>query len=49
MKIKKLTEFLIETNSQLEYSGEDVTKMPVIGKIITYSIGHFEEGEYDVV
>lgn len=49
MKIKKLTEFLIETNSQLEYSGEDVTKMPIIGKIITYSIGPFEEGEYDIV
>jgi len=47
MKIKKLKDFAIKEN--LEYSGEDVTKMPVIGKVITKAIGPFEEAEYDVV
>ena len=47
MKIKKIQEFPIKEN--LEYSGEDVTKMPVIGMVITKPIGPFEEAEYDVV
>jgi hypothetical protein len=33
----------------LTYSGGDVTKMPIIGKIITKPIGPFESGEYDIV
>ena len=33
----------------LSYSGDDVTKMPIIGKIITKPIGPFESGEYNVV
>ncbi len=46
MKIKRLKDFLSEN---LEYSGEDVTRMPIIGKVITRAIGPFEEAEYDVV
>jgi len=46
MKIKRLRDFLVEN---LEYSGEDVTRMPIIGKVITRAIGPFEEAEYDVV
>lgn len=33
----------------LSYSGGDVTKMPIIGKIITKPVGPFESGEYNVV
>ena len=33
----------------LSYSGGDVTKMPIIGKVITKPIGPFESGEYDIV
>lgn len=33
----------------LRYSGGDVTKMPIIGKIVTKPIGPFESGEYDIV
>ena len=44
MKIKKLSEFLEETNKSLGYSGGDVTKMPIIGSVITKAIGPFEEG-----
>lgn len=47
MKIKKIKEFFVKEN--LEYSGEDVTKMPVIGKVITHAIGPFDEGSYDIV
>jgi hypothetical protein len=47
MKIKRIKEFSIKEN--LSYSGEDVTKMPIIGKVITHPIGPFDEGEYDVV
>ena len=31
------------------YSGGDVTKMPIIGKVITKPVGPFESGEYDIV
>jgi hypothetical protein len=47
MKIKRIKEFSVKEN--LEYSGEDVTKMPIIGKVITHPIGPFDEGEYDIV
>lgn len=47
MKIKKIKEFNVSEG--LEYSGEDVTRMPVIGKVITKAIGPFEEGAYDIV
>lgn len=47
MKLKRIKDFKV--NENLEYSGEDVTKMPIIGKVITYPIGPFEEAEYDVV
>jgi hypothetical protein len=33
----------------LSYSGGDVTKMPIIGKIITKPVGTFESSEYNVV
>jgi len=33
----------------LQYSGGDVTSMPIIGKVITKPIGPFESGEYDIV
>jgi hypothetical protein len=33
----------------LSYSGDDVTKMPVIGKVITKPIGPFDSSEYNVV
>lgn len=33
----------------LSYSGGDVTKMPIIGKIITKPVGPFESAEYNVV
>lgn len=33
----------------LSYSGGDVTKMPIIGKIITNPVGSFESAEYNVV
>jgi len=36
-------------NEMLSYSGGDVTKMPIIGKVITKPIGPFESGEYDIV
>jgi hypothetical protein len=49
VKIKRLTEFLEETKRSLGYSGGDVTKMPIIGSVITKAIGHFSEGYYDIV
>jgi hypothetical protein len=36
-------------NEMLSYSGGDVTRMPIIGKVITKPIGPFESGEYDIV
>lgn len=36
-------------NEGLEYSGRDVTKLPVIGKVITHPIGPYGEGEENVV
>lgn len=36
-------------NESLEYSGRDVTKLPVIGKVITNPIGTYGEGEENVV
>lgn len=38
----------IQTES-LSYSGRDVTKLPVIGRVITYPIGPYGEGEENVV
>jgi hypothetical protein len=45
--LKRIKDFGIKES--LEYSGEDVTRMPVIGKVITHAIGPFDEGEYEVV
>lgn len=36
-------------NESLEYSGRDITKLPIIGKVITYPIGPYGEGEENVV
>ena len=36
-------------NEGLEYSGRDVTKLPVIGRVITHPIGPYGEGEENVV
>lgn len=47
MIIKRITDFSLTEG--LEYSGEDVTRMPVIGMVITKPIGPFDEAEYDVV
>ncbi len=41
--------YLNSYNEMLSYSGGDVTKMPIIGKVITKPIGSFEPGEYDIV
>ncbi len=35
--------------SGIYYSGGDVTKMPIIGKVITNPIGPYDEATYDVV
>lgn len=40
---------LFESIKPLQYSGGDVTTMPIIGKVITKTIGPFEMSEYDVV
>lgn len=41
--------FSIKVKENLEYSGNDVTSMPIIGKIITKPLGPFESSEYNVV
>ena len=41
--------FDIKYVESLSYSGDDVTKMPIIGKVITKPIGPFPSAEYDVV
>jgi hypothetical protein len=38
-----------ESLNPLEYSGGDVTKMPIIGRLKTKAIGPFEPAEYDIV
>lgn len=45
--IKKIKDFKV--NEDLQYSGGDVTRMPIIGRVITHAIGPFEEASYDVV
>ena len=47
MIIKRIKDFKV--NENLEYSGEDVTRIPVIGTVITKEIGPFDEASYDVV
>lgn len=47
MMLKRIKDFQIKES--IEYSGEDVTRMPVIGTVITKPIGPFDEAEYDVV
>jgi hypothetical protein len=42
-------EFDVRYIESLSYSGNDVTKMPIIGKVLTKAIGPFEPGEYNVV
>lgn len=41
--------FDIKYVESLSYSGDDVTKMPIIGKVTTKPIGPFPSAEYDVV
>jgi hypothetical protein len=41
--------FDIKYVESLSYSGDDVTKMPIIGKVTTKPIGSFPSAEYDVV
>lgn len=41
--------FDIKYVESLSYSGNDVTKMPIIGKVITKPIGPYPGAEYDVV
>ena len=36
-------------NEGLEYSGRDVTKLPIIGRVTTYPIGPYGEGKENVV
>lgn len=40
---------LYEGFDAIEWSGGDVEKMPIIGKVITKHIGPFEPGEYEIV
>jgi hypothetical protein len=47
--IKRFKNFIGESIDPLYYSGGDVTKMPIIGKVITNPIGPFDEASYDVV
>jgi hypothetical protein len=47
--ITSYTNFLNEDFRPLSYSGGNVERMPIIGKVITKAIGPFDEGEYDVV
>lgn len=42
-------EFDVRYLESLSYSGDDVTKMPVIGKVITKPIGPFDSAEYNIV
>lgn len=49
MKNIEKYESYINESSGLSYSGGDVEKMPIIGKVISKAIGPFEEGEYDIV
>ena len=49
MKLKRFHNFINESYNPLTYSGGDVTKMPIIGKVITIPIGPFDEATYDVV
>lgn len=42
-------EFDVRYLESLSYSGGDVTKMPVIGKVVTKPIGPYDSGEYNVV
>ncbi len=41
--------FDIKYIESLSYSGDDVTKMPIIGRVTTKPIGSFPSAEYDVV
>jgi hypothetical protein len=36
-------------NEDLSYSGKDVTKMPIIGTVMTKPIAHYPAAEYNVV
>ena len=38
-----------EFNEGIRYSGKDVTKMPIIGKVITEEIGPYESTTMDIV
>lgn len=42
-------EFDVRYIESISYSGGDVTKMPVIGKVVTKPIGPYDSGEYNVV
>jgi hypothetical protein len=46
-KFLNFEEFSITEN--LKYSGKDVAKMPVIGKIVTRPIANIPSTEYDIV
>lgn len=41
--------FSVKVKENLEWGGMDVTKMPIIGRVITKPIGPFDSGEYNVV
>lgn len=47
--IKKYSDFICESIDPITYSGGDVTKMPIIGKVITKPVGPFPPSEYDIV
>lgn len=42
-------EFDVRYVESLAYSGGDVTKMPIIGRVTTKPIGEFPSAEYDIV
>ena len=39
----------LKTFESLSYSGGNVEKMPIIGKVITKPIANFDEATYDIV
>jgi hypothetical protein len=42
-------EKVLESVDPIKWSGGDVARMPIIGKVTTKAIGPFEESEYDIV
>ena len=48
-RIKRYGELFESRFEPIEWSGGDVTRMPIIGRVITKPVGPFESGTYDIV